>query len=91
MDKNVNPHGPELVAPASLGELRLEILATPVAAGPPANMPASPAAPPSRYATGETTFERQSRTRPSATPLIISDDDFTTCAVYLEKFACHDK
>eukprot|EP00959_Pyramimonas_sp_CCMP1952_P321440 6726361-Pyramimonas_sp.AAC.1 len=51
-----------------------------VAVGPPATMPTSPAAPLRRREMGETTFERQMRTRPSATPPILSDGDFTKCS-----------
>eukprot|EP00959_Pyramimonas_sp_CCMP1952_P390821 8190146-Pyramimonas_sp.AAC.1 len=40
---------------------------------------------------GDTTFERQLRTRPSATPPIISDGDFAKCAICLEGFTSHDK
>eukprot|EP00959_Pyramimonas_sp_CCMP1952_P058413 1220199-Pyramimonas_sp.AAC.1 len=63
----------------------------PDAAGAPAAMPASPAALPRRYAMGETTFERQLRTRPSATPPIINDGDFTKCEICLEESAYRDE
>eukprot|EP00959_Pyramimonas_sp_CCMP1952_P345970 7245845-Pyramimonas_sp.AAC.1 len=56
--------------------------ATPIAAGAPAfNLAAlasmqPPSVPPIQYEVGETTLERQTRIRPSATPRVISDGDF---------------
>eukprot|EP00959_Pyramimonas_sp_CCMP1952_P426580 8934551-Pyramimonas_sp.AAC.1 len=40
---------------------------------------------------GEPTLNRETRIRPSATPPIISDGDFTICAICLEEFVYHDK
>eukprot|EP00959_Pyramimonas_sp_CCMP1952_P401889 8421214-Pyramimonas_sp.AAC.1 len=50
----------------------------------------APAAPPSRCEMGESRFERQTRIRPSATPPVINDGDFTKRAICVEEFACHD-
>eukprot|EP00959_Pyramimonas_sp_CCMP1952_P175086 3658800-Pyramimonas_sp.AAC.1 len=79
--------------------------AVPTAAGQPATSPSAAVAmgstpvvpqmalafPPSRYEMGESTLERQARVRPSATPPIINDGGFTTCAICLEEFVYHDK
>eukprot|EP00959_Pyramimonas_sp_CCMP1952_P310722 6502565-Pyramimonas_sp.AAC.1 len=49
------------------------------------------AVPPIQYELGETTLERQTRIRPSATPPVISDGDFNKCAICLDHFKHHDK
>eukprot|EP00959_Pyramimonas_sp_CCMP1952_P212704 4450608-Pyramimonas_sp.AAC.1 len=50
-----------------------------------------PSVPPIRYEIGETTLERQTRIRPSATPPLISDGDFNKGAICLGHFMHHDK
>eukprot|EP00959_Pyramimonas_sp_CCMP1952_P363450 7611146-Pyramimonas_sp.AAC.1 len=50
-----------------------------------------PTVPPIRYEAGETTLERQTRVRLSATPPIISDGDFNECAICLDHVMHHDK
>eukprot|EP00959_Pyramimonas_sp_CCMP1952_P315254 6598416-Pyramimonas_sp.AAC.1 len=50
-----------------------------------------PTVSPTRYEAGETTLERQTRIRPSATPPIISDGGFNKCAICLDHFMNHDE
>eukprot|EP00959_Pyramimonas_sp_CCMP1952_P329531 6899117-Pyramimonas_sp.AAC.1 len=50
-----------------------------------------PSVPPIRHGAGETTLERQSRIRPSATPPVTSDGDLNNCAIYLDRFMHRDK
>eukprot|EP00959_Pyramimonas_sp_CCMP1952_P452229 9466209-Pyramimonas_sp.AAC.1 len=70
--------------------------ATPITAGTPAfNLAARaamqpPSVPPIQYEVGETILERQTRIRPSATPLGISDGDFNKCAICLDHSMHHD-
>eukprot|EP00959_Pyramimonas_sp_CCMP1952_P149753 3133204-Pyramimonas_sp.AAC.1 len=67
------------------------------AAGTPASSPAMdasvqlPTFSPIRFKASESTLERQMRIRPAATPPIISDGDFSTCAICLDLFMNHDK
>eukprot|EP00959_Pyramimonas_sp_CCMP1952_P254301 5312170-Pyramimonas_sp.AAC.1 len=66
-------------------------------AGAPAISPATlaamqlPTVAPIRYEAGETTLERQTRTGPPATPPIISDGDFSKCAMCLDHSVNYDK
>eukprot|EP00959_Pyramimonas_sp_CCMP1952_P105309 2201319-Pyramimonas_sp.AAC.1 len=48
-----------------------------------------PTAAPIRYEAGETSLERQTRIRRSATQPIISDGDFNKCAICLDHFMNH--
>eukprot|EP00959_Pyramimonas_sp_CCMP1952_P344062 7206481-Pyramimonas_sp.AAC.1 len=50
-----------------------------------------PSVPPIQYEVGETTLERQTRIRPSATPPVISDGDFNKCAICLDHFMHRDR
>eukprot|EP00959_Pyramimonas_sp_CCMP1952_P319320 6681890-Pyramimonas_sp.AAC.1 len=71
--------------------------ATSNTAGTPAISPATlaamqlPTVSPIRYEAGETTLERQTRIRPSATPAIIIDGDFNKCARCQDHFMNRDK
>eukprot|EP00959_Pyramimonas_sp_CCMP1952_P256082 5348674-Pyramimonas_sp.AAC.1 len=49
-----------------------------------------PSASPIQYDIGETTLERQTRIRPLATPPVISDGDFSNCAICLDHLMHHE-
>ena len=57
----------------------------------PVRPPVEDPPPPSPYRMGETSFERQERTRPSAQRPIITDGDFRQCAICLEHFGHRER
>eukprot|EP00959_Pyramimonas_sp_CCMP1952_P071753 1498842-Pyramimonas_sp.AAC.1 len=50
-----------------------------------------PSVSPVRFEAGESTLERQTRIRPSATPAIMSDGGCGKCAICLDQFMNHNE
>eukprot|EP00959_Pyramimonas_sp_CCMP1952_P332775 6968572-Pyramimonas_sp.AAC.1 len=77
MDQDVQQQAPSLVTPASSPAMAASM-----------QLPTSSPIP---CEAGESTPGRQMRIRPAATPPIISDGDFSKCAICLDLFMNHDK